>query len=302
MKKNLAFVLTLTFVLMILLSGCKIPATGGSPVTAPSTAVPPTAILPTVAPPTVTPDIPSGVRVSANGIEFVIPDGLGSGASADIVPEVAPYTDGPGWNVAPAYYEFKLQGFPLPASPYFNEPTIQVFPAQEYAAVNQAAGMNLERLRAIFAAPTTSMKRDAMPVIPYFNAALAVAANMKTLNFQNGSGVRMTAHYSQAPVPVVNDLLAYHFHGLSSDGKYDVIVILPIAAPCLQQNSNTPLPAGGVEFPQDPAVYEGYASQVAECLNAAEVANTLNPSIASLDALVQSIKLNNPPLAPSVQP
>jgi len=245
-----------------------------------------------------TPAGPKGTAVSANGVSFVIPVGLGSDANADTVAEVMGTPDNPGWDVAPVHYKFALQGYPVAGAPLANEPTILVYPAKEYAAVNTGAANSLERLRAILAAPSAPLTREGLPSIPFFNAAQIMASNTKMIAFQGGTGVRMLVHYAQGLTPVDNQNLSYHFHGLTADGKYYVIAILPITAPFLPQDYNAPLPANGVPFPDDPAAYESYLNKIAELLTAAEKGNTLAPDIKLLDALVQSIKLSAPPIVP----
>jgi hypothetical protein len=125
---------------------------------------------------------------------------------------------------------------------------------------------------------------------------LLMASNLKALNSSDGSvrGVRMVAIHGNGLLPVANDgQLAYQFHGLTSDGKYYVLINLPITAPFLQANASAPAPAAGVAVPADGTGFPAYYQQVAGLLNAAETTGTLSPSIVLMDALVQSLKINS---------
>ena len=297
MKKNRPPVF-LTLVLLLSLFGCNLPATLEADATAqptrpPATQAPPTSTAtPTEAPPQDVLPLATqgGARVSANGVEFLIPPGLGSGANVEIIPAAAGVPDGPDWDAAPAHSRFALQGYPITGTPFANQPTLLVYPAAEYAAANSGAAKSLDKLKAILAIPAAPLAKEALPTLAV-NAALAMAANMKIISFQSGSGVRMLAFYAQGVGPVTNPALSYHFHGLTADGKYYVIANLPISAPFLQEEFDGPLPADGIPFPSDMNDYPAYIKQVEERLEAAEAEGTLSPAISALDALVQSIKL-----------
>ena len=75
----------------------------------------------------------TGISVSFQNVSFVIPEGLASGASSEIIPAADEASGGP-WGVAPEYIEFVLMDY----SPRddFRPPVIRVYPAQEYAAAN----------------------------------------------------------------------------------------------------------------------------------------------------------------------
>ena len=280
------------------------PPTAAPPTAAPPTAIPPTATLaaPTVAAPTASPVAWKGVTVSANGVELVVPDVLGSGADAKVVPEVAHTVGSPGWGVSPVHYKFALQGYPVAASQSVFEPVLLVYPASEYALVREAAAFSLDRLRAVLAAPSASITKDTLPAIPYFNSALMMASSPKIVAFQGGAGVRALVHYAQGLTPVTNDYLFYQYQGLSADGKYYLIAILPVTAPFLQQNFQAPLPADGMALPQDVAGYEVYLAAIADRLAAAEKDGLLTPAPSALDALIESVKLNNPVIVPPSTP
>ena len=80
----------------------------------------------------------------------------------------------------------------------------------------------------ILGAPGAPIAVAQLPTVPFFNAQQAFASNIQILSFQNGRGVRFLTEYAQYPVSANNQDLFYHFQGLTSDGAYYIIAILPI--------------------------------------------------------------------------
>ena len=232
---------------------------------------------------------PNGNSVSYGNVSFVLPQGLASNALSGTAPAVAGVPDGPGWDVAPEYIKFELNGYPLYDT--FHRPQILVYPVQEYAAVNEAASRSITRLQAILsgaAAPTP----ENLPSVPYFNAGQVFAAQIKIVQFQNGSGVRFLTEYAQYFAAINNKDMFYQFQGLTSDGKYYIIAILPASHPLLafDERPETVVPAGGIPFPgfDDQNALNAYYPAVVSLLNAS-APESFNPALETLDALIQSI-------------
>lgn len=249
----------------------------------------------TAAAPTQVPQ-PAGIPVSFQNVSFVIPNGLASGASSQAIPNNPTENNGGPWAIAPAHSEFTLNGYNVQAG-NFSEIQIDIFPAQDYASMNNGAELTLKNLKAYLANPVTSFAPNAAPLVPYFNAGPMINAQVKSVQFKNGSGVRMITEYGQAAGPIRNNGTFYHFQGLTSDGKYLIIAILPIAAPFLinGNDANAPLPADGIPFPGytslDPKDYESYYQAVTNKMNSTS-ADTFSPSLNALDALIQSISVH----------
>ncbi len=248
----------------------------------------PTQVSPTAPPP------PSGIQVSFQNISFVIPQGLASGAASEIVPEMTDQNGAP-WDVAPQHIRFTLDGYNSPLGK-FSAMEMSVFPAQEYAAVYQGAAESLKRLQAVLASPNAQYTNDALPYVPYFNAGQVIAAQQRIIQFAGGSGIRIVTQYAQDVSPINNGGLFYHFEGLTSDGKYYVVAVLPIGAPFLAASNDpaAPLPPGGIPFPDmtstDGTVFQNYYQTVTDALNKT-ASDTFQPSLDTLDALVQSITI-----------
>ena len=272
--KNFRFVALLLIALMSF-AACGAPAQPTQTQAQPSSE-PPTAVQPTA---------PSGKVVSANGVEFIIPTGLGTDATSSIIPEFQPDPNGPGQNI-PAYLQFKLQGYPVNAPNEYTQAQVQVFST---GANVEAMTGDVNKINAIIAAPNMQLTKDSMP-----SSYLVMASNIKAISSADGSvrGARMLAlHGNGLPLATNDGTLAYQFNGVTSDGKYYVIVQLPITAPFLPADVNAPVPAGGVPTPDINGI-DAYYQQVVALLESAEAAGTLSPSIAAMDALVQSLKIN----------
>ena len=272
--KNFRFVALLLIGLMSL-AACGAPAQPTQTQAQPSSE-PPTAVQPTT---------PSGKIVSANGVEFIIPTGLGTDATSSIIPEFQPDPNGPGQNI-PAYLQFKLQGYPVNTPNEYTQAQVQVFST---GANVEAMTGDVNKINAIIAAPNMQLTKDSMP-----SSYLVMASNIKAISSADGSvrGARMLAlHGNGLPLATNDGTLAYQFHGVTSDGKYYVIVQLPITAPFLPADVNAPVPAGGVPTPDINGI-DAYYQQVVALLESAEAAGILSPAIAAMDALVQSLKIN----------
>jgi hypothetical protein len=235
----------------------------------------------------------AGIPVSYKNVSFTLPVGLASDAAPVSVAEVSG-TDIAPWEASPEHIEFRLNNYNI-AEKAFAVREIRIYPARGYADVQSAANIALQRVQGLLADPGAALTRQSMPRIPYFNADAAIAAQAARLHFQNGDGVRMVSQYGQAVMPVANASLFYQFVGLTSDGKYLVIAVLPVQAPVLQaiEDPSSPLPAGGVPFPAtatDVSAYEAYYRAITDALNGTD-SSAFTPSLAALDALVQSIRV-----------
>jgi hypothetical protein len=200
---------------------------------------------------------------------------------------------GASWEAGPAHLQITLQDYSLGSS--FHVPQIFVYPAPDYAAENPAAADSLKRLQMILSNPGGQYTNDQYPHIPFFNAGQVFAAQEKTLSFNGGSGIRFVTQYAQDVSPINNGGVFYHFEGLSSDGKYYMIAILPVNLPFLPADNNpdSPVPSGGIAFPQNNAPgpdFDNYFKQVTGMINTAP-SGQFSPPLNALDALIQSISI-----------
>lgn len=224
-------------------------------------------------------------------VSLTLPPGLAAGASGlSIAPaqgeEVAP------WEVTPGHIEINLDGY-IHADK-FHRARLLVFPVVGLAAAQPSAAENITRLQTLLANPSAPLSIYDLPGIHFFNAGAVLAANTRVIGFQNGSGVRSLAIYGQYFAPANNDELFYHFQGLTENGQYYIIAILPLTHPGLQADSQEgSLPPSG-EFPVYPGFsatdvdLQNYYSTVTSLLTSASP-DSFSPSLNDLDALIESI-------------
>lgn len=240
---------------------------------------------------------PNGTPVSFQNVGFIIPDGLALGANAELVPLANDENTAP-WQIAPEHIRFEFYGYNDQLATA-RAMEIRIYPTQEYASMNVGASLNLPKLESFLAAPDAPIDSRKLPSVPYYNAAQMFAARVKPIKFTGGSGVRMMTEYGQAVGPAVNTATLYHFQGLTSDGRYYIIAILPLGASILIDGGD-PLavpPPGGVQFPGfttlNPSDYESYFQAVISALNSADP-TAFSPSLEMLDALIESITVSTP--------
>jgi hypothetical protein len=252
-----------------------------------ATEVPATAI-PTTQPPSNT------VTTTTYGpLTLTIPPGVASGASGS---EIGPFDseDAAWWQKTPGHLEVMLGDYYV-LQGKFHRPQISVYPAQAYAELVPPAFESLHRLNNILGNPGRSISADQLPAVPFFNAQQVFASNIQPISFQNGAGVRFLTEYAQYTAPVNNHELFYHFQGVTRDGAYYIIAILPITAPVLAETSDAAVapPSGGIAYPDitDPhADWPAYYTAVTNLLDGTSP-DTLTPTINQLDLLVQSMQI-----------
>ena len=251
--------------------------------------VTPTPVLPTATPVAVSTASPAaGNVVTLNNVSLTIPENLAGNALLEMV---SAKTDGAPWELAPARVKITLTGYSLQDK--FHKPEIYVFPADEYAQINPIAAEQIERLKRILVG--SPPLKETLPRIPYFNAEMQIAANILTIPFQSGKGVRHLTQYAQYLAPINNHELIYQFAGLTTDEKYYIIAILPITAPILAQDEKpeAPVPSEGIPLPTDVGPNETYYAAITEKLVALP-SDSFTPSINTLDALIQAILVSSP--------
>lgn len=244
-------------------------------------------------PPTIIPTTPpaNGPVVSFENVSFVLPAGVATNALAGKIPAVLNEQQGAPWEIAPEHIKFELDGYSLYDT--FHEPYILVYPAQDFAALNEVVGNNITRVQALVSGTAAPIAEN-LPSIPYFNAGQLFAAQIQIIHFANGSGVRFLTEYGQYFATANNHDLFYQFQGLTSDGKYYIIAVLPASHPLLafDEKPETVPPAGGIPFP-------GYDNESALTTYYTDVVNLLNstasekftPALTNLDALIQSLNI-----------
>jgi hypothetical protein len=128
-----------------------------------------------------------------------------------------------------------------------------------------------------------------VPFLPWEDASTPIHSKVKYVSFKNGSGVRYLANYQIEPNVMSNDGLVYSMQGLSADGKYFVSAMIPIKTKSLPDKGNIET-YSKEKYDAFSKNYETYSKAQQDKLN--KLSDTaFTPSIAELDALVGSIKV-----------
>jgi hypothetical protein len=237
----------------------------------------------------------TGLPYNFEHFSFTIPDGMAGGATGQSLPPLTGDDNMPPWEVTPGHLEIRLDGYALTEK--FHFPRLYVFPVVGLAAVQPGAAENISRLQEILAGPDAPLSIHDLPGIHFFNAGTVFASNAQVIHFQNGSGVRALAVFGQYYAPVNNHDLFYHFQGLTDNGQYYIIVILPITHPGLQPDSNPgsmPADAGFPAYPDYTTATDvemgNYYSNMTDLLNNARP-EIFAPNLAHLDRMMESIQI-----------
>jgi hypothetical protein len=222
-------------------------------------------VEPTQGPPAVTLDI----------------NGVAQEVTSQVVEAVPSSADHPWWEVMPQYTVLTLDGYPTPD--HLLETQIFVYPV-EGLSVNETAGGVVGSLQALLQSQGAG---DSMPYLPLYNAGQVMHAQVKYLDFKNGTGVRYLTQFDQAPLPINNYELHYTFQGLTSDGKYYVAAVLPVNLPELPADASVDLNNPPQNFVED---FPTYLSDTVNMLNG-QPASAFTPDLGLLDAMMESLEI-----------
>jgi hypothetical protein len=246
------------------------------------TDVPPTEVIPTQV---------TGTPFTFKNVSFVIPQGMADGANAEVAPAATEDQGGP-WGAGPEHISIELTGYSAVNENAALKNMILVYPVKEYMDANWGAAKSIPELQAILANPSLPITPSNSPSVPAYNAGQLITARTGIINFQNGSGLRQLTEYAQYSAPITKNGEIYQYTGLTSDGKYFIIVVLPIQTPLLSTGDNPS--ADGVAFPDmgtaDETAFTTYYQTMTDKLNAFDP-NAFQPSINQLDAFIQSIQI-----------
>lgn len=248
--------------------------------------------------PTITPTLvptPGDTLYQLDGITFVVPACMALRPTVETIPAVLPDAEGGPLMVYPEHHQVVFEGYPL-SDKYF-EPLLRVFPVEEFAALSEQTTSSITRMKELLGLQVLE-EGDSIPLLPGYNMAQVFKAQVRFMDFENGSGVRWLTELAQYSAAVNNRDLFYSFQGITRDGKYWVSLMLPVNAAYLQETwDSTTVPDGGVPHPAAgspnlEAELEEYYRLMLLLLNNTPDAG-FTPALNCLDALVQSIRISD---------
>lgn len=234
--------------------------------------------------PTSAPGQPAGSRFLFEGVGFFMDSSVVDSASGQIVPENPGSQEGPWWDINPQYVSISFDDYPLTQT-YF-KPVIAVYPVEDYRRLSPQAAERLDNLKDFIIKKPNDANQ--IPFLPMMNSGQVFHSNLMNLDFQNGSGVRFLATYSQGLDPITNRDLVYTYQGLTADERYAVSVFLPVNHPSLPADPNTLSPDEVDTIYKD---YEKYRTDMVDMLTA-QPASSFIPDLEKLDAMIESITID----------
>jgi hypothetical protein len=222
------------------------------------------------------------VSLTYNGV-------FGTTLEANTVFPVSEVPDNPFQYPAPKFITFTFPDMAIPEQPWLT-PTLSVYPVAEYTKVNEQAKTGFADLQILLKTQGTPSDRGIF-VLPPINAAQVFQAQVHYMPFKSGSGVRFVTAYAQAIIPLTSDQIRYIFVGFTADGKYFVVLNTPVSTKLLPKTYEDVKDFNEVMLADDNGkTYTAYLNKGIELLNTANPTD-FEPSLADLDALIQSIEV-----------
>lgn len=228
---------------------------------------------------------PAGIELNYKGFRFTYPGEIFAGFQPQVAPaDLGVDPGGIGWiGSIPDRIEVKATGYLL--SNTFLQPELTLYPIQEYAKINPAAGDISGRLSLVLGEDPLPGKN--LPFMPMFNAGQVFAARAEKFAFQNGEGIRYLTCYSQAILPIDSACLFYTYQGLTSDGRYYLSAIFPVSLPVLDSSEMQKTFETATQN-YDQAKYDAYVDRAIEMISQSEPGDFI-PNLDSLDGVVRSV-------------
>jgi hypothetical protein len=235
----------------------------------------------------------AGLETAYGVLTLVVPPAVADGASGQEYPPVT-NEDAAYWQKTPGHLQVMLGEYYI-LKDKSHQATIYVYPAQAYAELVPATFESIHRLNNILGNPGAPIDPKTLPAVPFFNAQQVFASHIEVVSFQNGKGIRFLTEYAQYAASANNNDLFYNFIGVTNDGAYYIVAVLPITHPQLAETSDggAIVPPGGIpyEYFSDPNVdMMLYYTSVVQLLNTSS-ADAFTPTIGQLDLLIQSLQV-----------
>ena len=234
----------------------------------------------------------SSTEIQFEGIRFRYPSALAESVWPQIVVSPPQGPGDPWWGSDVPHYDltFASQSGPEAFQRTWGTwlllpPQLKVYPVASLES-GEFTGPRVEALRQLLEVKPAS-PADEIPLLPLINAAQVFRAQVRYLDFQNGSGVRFITQYRQDPGPVTDDEIFYTFQGLTDDGAYYIVASFPLATALLPDTILFESQAFR-EFEQKN--YEQYLAEQVGLLDALP-SDEFEPDLMILDQIVGSLEI-----------
>lgn len=184
-------------------------------------------------------------------------------------------------DTGPLRMVFQFGDYPAPLNNI--QPFIYVYRIADISSQNEYKVANLLGALLAKSAPLNNYK--SLPFLPLIEEEQSIVAQPQFVQFQSGSGIRYLTIVSNASEPFLADSVWYTFQGLTSDNKFYIAAVFPLAAnmfPDVQEPDYDPV---------------AFADRLDEYLLLSKAALNLaprsafTPRLSRLDALVESIQI-----------
>jgi hypothetical protein len=206
-------------------------------------------------------------------------------------PELSARLDG-----EPAHLRFVFDNEDLPeqGGVFRDHSQLLIYPVEAYLDVYREAEVDevsqrIETLQALLQDRPNPIDGE-IPVLPGFgDAQQDLAAQIKYLDFDGGSGVRFLTHYGVGVVPITDHSTFYTFQGLTDDGNYYIAYYHPASTELLPGDFEA---IGDLIEDEDAFAenFETYLQEIGDQLDAAETAD-FTPDLTNLDAMLESLQI-----------
>jgi len=261
-------------VLIIAALACNSPA---EPATTEAAQLPPAPTRTTAAEVPATEAAPAQAT-TIDGITLHLDPAVVTGGTAQVIPAVS----GEGGSI-PEYRAVYLDGYPGGVGGFYTA-QILLFPVDAYRQYGPG-NTQIDMLQQIITAHSDQFP-DPLPFMPVEDTVRTLRARIGYLDFQNGKGIRYLTGGGFAN-PITNMNFLYVYQGISTDGKYYVSAILPIAHPSLPPDDGQ-IPAEVQAAASSD--FNAYIANLTQQLESADAAS-FTPNLDLLGEMIKSMSV-----------
>jgi hypothetical protein len=129
--------------------------------------------------------------------------------------------------------------------------------------------------------------KPGLPYLPWINMQQTFCAQPQLVEFSGGKGIRYLTHYSQGPIPVLDQQVFYTFQGLTGDEQFYVAAFFPVETGIFPTEPPACTQCNDANY--DPiAAWNALLADQLSLLNA-QPQDEFAPSLRLLDELIKSI-------------